>query len=265
MTDQSNNAQELFHDAVELARIAEWVALEDKLASISSLGSEVVFLACEGLCSGGDAVERWIGAHVLGALGYSEKGFPFRERSLPLLERRLSDSDKDVVCISLSSLSNLEADDILLSHGALARHEASEVRGTIANLFGAIASERVIDVLIKLSGDEAEMVRDWATFGLAGHNDMTSPAICAALEARLDDPSPDVRIEAVLGLANRRQLVAVPQVIAEFENGNVDEFLIEAAKTLAVPELIPSLTAALDVHQDIQEALDACLAEQNNI
>ena len=58
-----------------------------------------------------------------------------------------------------------------------------------------------IQTLLDLSTDLDTDVRDWATFGLGSLIDVDTPAICAALLARLRDEDGDTRGEAMVGLA----------------------------------------------------------------
>jgi HEAT repeat protein len=55
--------------------------------------------------------------------------------------------------------------------------------------------------LAKLTADEDEEVRDWATFGLGVLGDIDTVEIREALAARLSDANDDAREEAVVGLA----------------------------------------------------------------
>jgi HEAT repeats len=92
-------------------------------------------------------------------------------------------------------------------------HSSAEVREAVT--FGLLGRpERdALETLVLLSADTDPTVRDWATFGLARQTDTDTPEIRTALAARLDD-EPHVRLEAIAGLAARRDDRAVEPLIA---------------------------------------------------
>jgi hypothetical protein len=83
-------------------------------------------------------------------------------------------------------------------------HASSEVRFQVAFALGGIEEEPAIEALIKLSADEDRDVRDWATFGLGSLVKIDTPQIRDALVARLGEEDDEVRGEALVGLAKRR-------------------------------------------------------------
>jgi len=121
-------------------------------------------------------------------------------------------------------------------------------------------AQPVSDVLLSLLEDEDDEIRDWATTGLARQLDDDSPVIRAALWKRMSDPAPDVRCEAIVGLARRH----APHVVARVREGllddPVDHRVLVAASFLADPELFPLLesTATRGV---TSAALEAALAQ----
>jgi hypothetical protein len=73
--------------------------------------------------------------------------------------------------------------------------------------------------------------------------DADTPAIRAALHARLDDPCLDARNEAIEGLALRGDLSVVPALIRELHTG-VALPLLNAAIALSSSQLCEALLAA---------------------
>lgn len=132
-------------------------------------------------------------------------------------------------------------------------------------------SQQAIDGLIELSADADEDVRDWATFGLGQLTEANTPAIRAALHARIDDPCDAVRGEAIEGLAKRGDRSVVPVLVRELLEG-VSLPLLNAATALATPDLCEVLdavrndglvvqttgTQGYDLTQEWQEARRAC-------
>ncbi|MER6996393.1 ankyrin repeat domain-containing protein [Streptomyces sp. NPDC000410] len=96
----------------------------------------------------------------------------------------------------------------ILRHAA---HPDPGVRHAVAQALGGLVPgghTEAIRVLIELSRDSEEPVRDWATTALAGV-DADTPEIRQALAARLDDTDEDIDAEAARGLAMRQDPRAV--------------------------------------------------------
>ncbi|MGW7366217.1 ankyrin repeat domain-containing protein [Streptomyces sp. NPDC054841] len=96
----------------------------------------------------------------------------------------------------------------ILRHAA---HPDREVRYRVALTLGGLVPgghSEGIEVLIALSRDGDERVRDWATMALAGV-DADTPEIRTALADRLRDDDADTEAEAARGLAMRQDSRAV--------------------------------------------------------
>lgn len=115
--------------------------------------------------------------------------------------------------------------------------------------------------LIGLSADPDDDVRDWATFALGSQIDLDTPKLRDALAARLDDPDDDVRAEAMVGLARRKDRRVVPALLRELENDCIGSLVLEAAELIEAPELLPRLMALrprLFTDNDLERAITAC-------
>lgn len=146
------------------------------------------------------------------------------------------------VCVALGHLNDSRAIPALI---ALRGHPDADVRfGVMAGLSKHDVPE-AIDGLIDLSADDDDDVRDWATFGLGQLIESDTPAIRAALRARLDDPYLNARNEAIEGLAVRGDRSVVPVLIEELRQ-QVAAPLLDAAIALATPDLCDALAAAAD-------------------
>ena len=135
-----------------------------------------------------------------------------------------------------------------------------------------------LTTLITLSGDSDSNVRNWATFGLGsqlGSPDeadvIDTPELRETLAARFSDEHAETRAEAMVGLALRGGVRALPAVIAELSRGPGYYQVIEAACYLAVPELCGPLRRFAEgltpkareswetsSHRSLSEALRLC-------
>ena len=85
----------------------------------------------------------------------------------------------------------------------------AEVRLAVAHGLGLHAGVAGVATLMLLMGDVDDDVRDWATFGLGEMAEVDTEAVREALRARLADPVVAVRLEAIWGLARRRDAEGV--------------------------------------------------------
>lgn len=119
----------------------------------------------------------------------------------------------------------------------------------------------VADALIRLSRDDVDAIRDWATFGLGSILPIDNDEVRAALFARLTDSHEDVRDEAVAGIARRRDTRAV-EIVAEFlAEETVGPLVFEAAEYLGDPRLHQALLRWRELDPDgelVASALQAC-------
>jgi HEAT repeat protein len=214
------------------------------------LGSREVLNASLAACSDADPLRRRIGAAILGQLGHTKIGFEpvfVEERYqglMALLAAELGGpNNPDVLseaCVALGHLNDPRAVPIVLS---LLAHPDADVRSGVVSGLSRHDIPEAIDGLIGLSSDTDEDVRDWATFGLGQQISADTPAIRAALHARLDDPCLNARDEAIVGLAKRGDQSVLPVLIRELSTG-VALPLLDAAIALARPELCEVLVAA---------------------
>ncbi|WP_164156789.1 lyase, partial [Sandarakinorhabdus rubra] len=102
------------------------------------------------------------------------------------------------------------------------------------------AARAMVAELIDFLGDPKPANRDWATFLLA-QSPEDCPALRDALLAAAADSNLLVRGEALLGLARRDRVSALPHVQAALALDRVSVALLEAAALCAHPSLIPDL------------------------
>jgi HEAT repeat protein len=124
------------------------------------------------------------------------------------------------------------------------------------------AKERVAAALIVLSSDSSAEVRDWATFGLGSMLDIDTPDIRDALRSRLFDSDIDTRLEALVGLAERRDPTALSFLADELRADTVERLVVDAARAFADPSLVPllvELASRWNIDRDLLErALQTC-------
>lgn len=223
---------------------ARWAAV----TQLHELSTREVFERAATLCRSPECIERVAGADVLAQLGHGDER-PFLADTLPILLDLLRDEDQRVQTSAIHALGHQRDARIVAPVSRFAQHEADDVRWAVACALSGIEDDVAVKVLIALSADRSDEVRDWATFGLGSMTDRDTPAIRRALFARLEDASVNVVAEAELGLARRHDLRVIPHLVSAVE---ADELKLagEAADEITSPEMLNALLHARDTLGD---------------
>jgi HEAT repeat protein len=207
-------------------------------------GTKEVFEAARELCFSNCPQQKKLGADILGQLGIPDRTFPQASARLllNLLEAETDESVLESICIALGHIHDPTAIPAL---SRLSTHSSPDVRyGVVFGLLG-FEERLAINTLIKMSIDSNTDVRDWATFGLGTQVDADTPAIRAALFARVFDEDEVTRGEALVGLARRKDPRVIAPLIKELDRYMEAEFggySLEAAEEIADARLLPVLT-----------------------
>jgi hypothetical protein len=117
--------------------------------------------------------------------------------------------------------------------------------------------------VIALMTDADSSNRDWATFIIASMSD-DDPDIRAALLIAADDRHPDVRDEAIVGLARRDRDAALER-LRPLLSQEIGVVLLEAAAILGDRSLVPALEemnnwegSSADTRKRLEVAIAAC-------
>lgn len=267
----NNNDPRTTQELIELALIEED---EDTLWNIVSIlqfrGNHEVFEAAARLCESESAKDRKLGVDILGQLGIPKRSFP--DESLTILFKLLENDENievlSAVGIALGHINDARAIEPLVK---LQDHPSADVRYGV--VFGLLcqADELAINTLIKLSSDPDENVRNWATFGLGSQIETDTSAIRDALLKRLceekneTETQTEIRGEALLGLAIRKDYRVVDFLIKDLSNKWVGSLAVEAAKEIGDSKLYPVLTQLKEwcnVNKNLlEEAIFQCQSE----
>ena len=184
---------------------AEWAP---HLSALAYRGDEEVLFRARAMAEDDDPCERAIAAFLLGQLGTPVPTFP-DESAAALEEMAAREQDPGVLEAVAHGFGHLGEPYGLDALVALAGHGDARVREAAAISLAGREAPGAIDTLIRLSRDERSEVRDWATFALGMLASQDTVELREALVARLGDPDPETRLEAVHGLALRGDLRAV--------------------------------------------------------
>jgi HEAT repeat protein len=190
-----------------------------------------------------------------------------REQAGFLLKMLKQEKNPDVLyCIGVA-LGHLGDRRSVPALVGFANHRNPDVRFGV--VFGLLGSEdpTAIQTLISLSSDKDKEVRSWATFGLGDMIEKDTSEIRETLFRRVADRSLDVRNEAILGLAKRKDTRVVELVLQDLRASNPRVYTLNAAEEFASPIFHPALKKHWRQHQGknhsywyskLQDAMKAC-------
>lgn len=217
----------------------------DAIHTLHWRGSREVLVAAERLVHSPLASERGRGADILGQLGLPERTFP-EECFRLLVELLRRESEPTVLASAATALGHLREPRAVPELVKLKAHPRVEVRfGVVSGLTGQEHPE-AIAALIELSGDPDEDIRNWATFELGDLIDTDTPALRDALLRRLTDSNAEVRGEALLGLARRKDPRVLEPLLAALSAPSVLVLVVEAAMELEDRRVYPFLIGLRD-------------------
>jgi HEAT repeat protein len=214
----------------------------DAIMALQRRGDVPVFEAATKLLGSLSDKERGRGVEILAQLGTPNPSAELRAKCsdaiLAALAGEQSPSVLHSIGVALGHLGDARAVAALLP---FIDHRDPLVRfGVVLGLSPHPASAAV-EGLIQLSVDPDEDVRNWATFGLGTMMDVDTPALRDALVQRLGDPNAEIRGEALVGLAQRKDERVLEPLRRELVGESVGVLAVEAAGSLGDLSLLPLL------------------------
>lgn len=237
----------------------------DLVWSIQRRGGETEFRLAEDLCRSTDPERRELGADILGQLRVENR--TFQEESVTILLELLNDPDETVLDSAITALGHRQDPRSVSPVCAFATHPDSDIRYAVARALGGPEDAESTATLIQLSQDENEEVRDWATFGLGSLSKADSPEIREALFARTEEENGEIRGEALIGLARRKDERALGLVLRELNGPFEGSWVLEAAELLADASLVAPLSSLREIlhaedlkrfGDELDDAIAAC-------
>lgn len=209
-------------------------------------GSPQVLALARGLAASPSWRRRAVGLYIASQLRLRRRGCSAiyaLEETQALLLAGLRDAHDEVIRAAVSGLGHRPHPAALDDLVRLSTHPNDLIRWNVAISLGGYSDPAAIEALLQLACDADSDVRDWATFGLGTiHENIDTPAIRDRLWQNLHDTDPDVRGEALTGLANRGDAHALDYLIQHLDE-DCRVYELEAAERLANPSLLPALRA----------------------
>jgi HEAT repeat protein len=244
----------------EIQNEAYWAVISAGHASTP----QTMFDTCVEWVAHPDPFWRCAALDILAQLGPSR---PMHDGSMPIIFMALRDKEESVVTSALFAIGHLNteapaySETTMRSLNNLVASPSAKIRRAAVSALSARNFPAAIPGLIKLTCDTQRGIRDWATFELESISELDTKELRDALIARLNDEDDNTRQEAMVGLAQRKDMRAAATIRRELEEDIVTPILTEAITELPDPDYIPLLERSLAANpgdRDILQALTAC-------
>ena len=245
------------------------------IAELQARGSPETLAVARRLAKSRNYRKRALGLDIASQLRRRDTSAPLGsveyalEATQEMLLAGLRDASVDVLGAAISGLGHRPHPWALPTLVQLAGHSNENIRFSVAVALGHYHEPEAIDALILLAKDQANDVRDWATFGLGSMQDADSPKVRESLWSNIHDPDDGVRGEALVGLAARKDERVIP-ILLERLTIDCQVFELDAAELMASPQLLDSLCRIKDTaindgcdldgywYKCLLRAIDAC-------
>lgn len=220
----------------------------DNISVLRQRPSKELFLKCETLTKSLSAKERSIGVDVLAQMGLPPR--PFLKQTLNLYFGLLNvEKDPDVLMGVLYAIGhnndNLSKTQIAKLCSFSKSKDNWVKEGLVFSLLG-IEDVNAIEILIKLSEDKQSHIRNLATFGIGTQIEVDNNKIREALWKRVNDKHQETKLEAIVGLALRKDERVLEIIKRELLNKEYGILLFEAIIETKDKQFLPLLVQNLE-------------------
>lgn len=198
--------------------------------------SRNVFDKAKQLCASEKPKDRILGVEIM----MRQQEVHFKSEAVKTVSDLVKVENENAVLEVLAyALCHLDVDDRSHYLKHIAKSPAAETRMAAAYSLSSMDDDIAVGLLIDLSADQDDDVRNWATFGLQPRDKELpdSQEIRDALFARVDDPHDETRHEALLGLAEYKDPRVIAPLIEALTAEAVWELAVEAAEEIGHPQL----------------------------
>jgi len=189
-------------------------------------GNNEVFQLTKRLAYSRDSVYREIAASILNQFGYKTK--LHKGESVYLLSRLLHDNNEDVIGNAIYGLGHRKCTRYADKLASFVTSKSLQIKEALSFALGGYENQKCIDALIILMRDENHDVRNWSTFSLAQINETNTPSVRDALFKNLNDEETEVRGEALLGLALRKDERVKDAIIEDLQKPFYGSWILDA-------------------------------------
>lgn len=255
-----------------LSRLLQNKSDKSRWDSISILrkrpGNEL-FEKCVEFTKSNDPKIRSIGIDILAQLGLSPR--PLLKETLQLYFDLLTKEKDQEVLLSLLYAIGHNNDKLdqeqIRKICSFQNSDNKLIKEGLVSALGFIDDSLAIDVLIKLSNDQSALIRNWATFYI-GQGERNTKEIRDALWKRTGDKHQETKMEAIAGLAKRKDKRVTEVVKHELAKGEFGTLLFEAITISKNQKFLPLLQQNLNavkedqtINPEWEKGLENCISE----
>ena len=240
----------------------------DNISELRSRPTDEVFKKSLELTKSKKPNERIIGIDILAQLGVTPRPF-YKQTIKRFFELLKAESNKKVLGSLLYAIGHnndsLNKSQITLL-SSYKNHKDNWVKEGLVFAIIGLDNPHAIDTSIILSNDKVAAIRNWATFGLGTLIERDNKAIRNALWERTKDMHQETKLEAIVGLAKRKDLRVIEIIKQELIKGKYGTLIFEAIEELNDKQFLPLLqqnlkTAKLDkeINPEWLKDLEDCI------
>ena len=207
------------------------------IAILRERGDDEVFQLTKKLVYSKDSVNREMGASILSQFGYKTK--LYRGESIYLLAKLLNDKNEDVISNTIYAFGHRKSTHYADKLASFVTSKSLQIREALSFALGGYENQKCINALIKLMQDKNFDVRNWATFSLAQITQSNTQTIRDALFKNLSDKELEVRGEALLGLALRKDSRVVDAIIEDLQKPFYGSWIFTAITEMPNKRYLP--------------------------
>lgn len=221
----------------------------DNIKVLRKRPSEELFFKCVEFTKSKNPNVRSIGIDILAQMGVTPR--PFGKQSLKLYFNLLNVENNTEVLMSLlfaigHNNDNLSKVQINKLCSFIDNENILVKEGLVFSLL-SLDNFKAIETLIKLSEDKQSHIRNWATFGLGTQIEVDNNKIREALWKRVTDKHQETKLEAIVGLAKRKDRFINEIIKNELREGEYGTLLLEAILEIGEKEFLPLLKQNLKI------------------
>jgi HEAT repeat protein len=215
----------------------------DNISVLRKRPSEELFIMCVELTKSKNPKTRTIGIDILAQMGNTPR--PFLKQTLKLFFEILNlENDPEVLMSLLYGIGHTNHKLNKAQVEKLCTFSNNDniwvKKGLVYSLLG-IDNPKAIETLIKFSNDKISHIRNWATFGIGTLIERDNKNIKKALWDRINDKHQETKLEAIVGLAKRKDSQINDIIKLELQKGEYGTLIFKAINEIGDKQFLPIL------------------------
>jgi len=204
---------------------------------------------------------------LLGQLGAADGDSTWQQKALPTFIELVEADDIDVATAAVHALGHAATAGVRWDAAVLRSAAADDdevLRHAVAAALGSgglcDVDPEAVRLMLFLAVDPDPDVRSWAIFGLGSQSQSDSELLRETFRKAAQDDEPEIRGEALVALARRKDPEAQALILAELTAEETTVLAIEAAEALADPALVEALEGLKALWPEERATIEAALA-----